>query len=217
MAVKGLAAGPEVRVEAGRLHVSPGRLALYLAARQVGIEVTLEQLREGPVGQVLRQAWGRQAKKGTPDQQVEDSRSGTVAPPGEKAPPPGPGGTAIKPGEKTPPSGPSGTVTAPGEKTPLPGGSMTVPGGEKGPDGGHRPAGTPGRTVPGGTVGQGSQVPGAEPGEGEQEIVAWPELLEKLWEKAGVEKELPGLMKKFLPTPDRDRESHREKGKSGGR
>jgi len=168
--VKGLAAAPEVREEAIRLNVSPGRLALYLAAREAGMEVTLEQLREGPVVQVLRQAWGRQVKEGK-----SGGESGTR--PDEE---PGAASGRDDRGQGRPqltPAGPGGVGSPPG-------GKLTPPG--------HA---------------------GAGPGP----AVSPSELLEKVWEKSGVEKELPGLMKKFLPPAGKDKEKPAEKGKTEGR
>ncbi|MDI6895429.1 MAG: anti-sigma factor domain-containing protein [Bacillota bacterium] len=244
--VKGLAAGPEVRDEAARLDISPGRLALYLAAREAGIEVTLDQLRKGPVAQVLRQAWDIQVKKARsqgPSAEGEGEPGGAGLEPeaagqGEretngtegKAAPEGGAGVS---GKSTPPGGdktvPGGKIR-PGASGPAPGGAApdraTLPGGE-GP-GEKQGTGTrEGQGLPGlgGKPGEGPGLglpspplfPGLELKEGEEETISPRELLEKVWEKTRVEKELPGLMKKFLAPGVHEKEQSGEQKKSGDR
>lgn len=180
--VKGLAATPEVREEARRLGISPGRLAVYLAAREAGMEVTLGQLREGPVARVLREAWEQQLRKGKPDR-----------PPGADEQPGG--GKSLRDGTGVPSQRPA---DAPGKKVPA---------------GKGRPAGGPGDSTRGAAqqpeAGAGSAAAEQPPELEAPEEKSPREMWEKLWERGGVEKELPGLMKKFLPPPGEE--------KSGGK
>jgi hypothetical protein len=53
--------------------------------------------------------------------------------------------------------------------------------------------------------------------EGEEETISPRELLEKVWEKTRVEKELPGLMKKSLAPGVHEKEESGEQKKSGDR
>jgi hypothetical protein len=69
--VKGWTADREVREEAGRFHMSAGRMALYLAARRAGAEVTLEQVRREPIARMLSLVEERPDRRepGTPQEE----------------------------------------------------------------------------------------------------------------------------------------------------
>jgi len=198
--VKGVAAGPEVREEAARLEISPGRLVLYLAAREAGIPVTLDQLRQGPVGQVMRHAWGEQVKK-----------KQTGGKEGERMTAGGEGGGRST-GQESKSDRTEGSKASPGGKT---GPGSPVPGGGGGPGAG--------KAAPGGTIVPGGLERATPPGKKgagekrEEETISSPELIEKLWEKTRVEKELPALMKKFLPPGPPEKKESGEKDRSGDR
>lgn len=202
-AVKGLAAGPEVREEAERLHISPGRLVLYLVARDAGIEVSLEELRRGPVAEIFREARGRQFQKGGPEGQAEERAVEQGREPAgqeqDKVPRQGQG---EKPGRAAPGPG-QGAGGQPGKGS---GRAGQVPAGEK-PGVAPRPGEKPGGGPPAGEA-AGVAPRGEEPPR---------DLFEKVWKEAGVEKELPNLMKKFLPPIDGEREKSSGKDKPGGR
>ena len=221
--VKGLAAGPEVRDEADRLEISPGRLVLYLAARDAGIPVTIDQLRQGPVGQVMRQAWGDQVKKARTAGQEGEGRAA-----GQEGKSARSGGSETVPGGNTGPGShpPAGRVVYGGDKAAP--GRRVVPGTPElaappGKKGAGEKEGTGSRQGP---VGSGLEaapgavsapsLPWSELKEGEEETISSSEFLEKLWEKTRVEKELPALMKKFLPPGPPKKESG-EKDRSGDR
>lgn len=239
-AVKGLAASAEVREQAERLNLSAGRLALYLVAREAGIEVALEQFRTGPVAEILYEALGRQLGKDRQGDRGPEAREGQ---PGTKPGPPGgstapgapgqgpageagkepgkPGKSPGQPGGKPPGKEPPGgkpSVGAGGGRVSPPGSGPQQPGSGQGPatGGGQGTGAGESGEVPGIQVPGLPQLPGLKLGPGEL-AVSPDELLEKLWEKAGLEKELPELMKKFLPPIDKHREKSGEKDKPGGR
>ncbi|MEW6545573.1 MAG: anti-sigma factor domain-containing protein [Bacillota bacterium] len=130
--VKGWTADRQVHEEARRHHISAGRMALYLAARRAGAEVTLEQVCREPIAQVLSLVTGRpdQREPGTTQEEREftqgegwhgkDDRSPAV--PGNKPDSPG------------------------GQKTGSHGASPS--GGKPGPGSGEEPAGAPGESTP---------------------------------------------------------------------
>jgi len=125
--VKGWTADRQVREEAGRFHMSAGRMALYLEARRAGAEVTLEQVRREPIARVLslvRERPGR-SEPGTPQEQrdstqVDEGRHGK----GDRSAA-GPGGKPRSPAEHR-----AGSERAPGppEGKPVPGSGKEPPG-----------------------------------------------------------------------------------------
>lgn len=200
--VKGLAAGPEVREEAARLEISPGRLVLYLAAREAGIPVTIDQLRHGPVGQVMREAWGEQVKKkqtgGQEGERMTAGGEGEGRATGQE-------GKSRTVGGKASPGGKAGAGS------PAPRGRVESGAGGLASGGGTVPGAPERASSPG------EKLSRPESKEGEEEAVSAPEFLEKLLEKTRVEKELPALMKKFLPPGPPEKKESGEKDRSGNR
>ncbi|MEW5935962.1 MAG: anti-sigma factor domain-containing protein, partial [Bacillota bacterium] len=99
--VKGWTADRQVHEEARRLHISAGRMALYLAARRAGAEVTLEQVRREPIGRVLSLVTERPGRRepGTPQEERESAQGEGRHGKGD-GPPPVPGSKPHSPAEQ---------------------------------------------------------------------------------------------------------------------
>ncbi|HHY95469.1 MAG TPA: hypothetical protein GX513_10750 [Firmicutes bacterium] len=227
--VKGLATDPELRQEAQRLHVSTGRLALYLAVREAGIDIKLDELQHSPLGSVLKRAFTSPAS-GTPGDKAPGPAEGQTpsagtAPGASPGREPGqkPAGRPASTG-KPEPAGKPGTVR-PGGQTPtgqtptgqMPGGGtaagQTPPGGEKQHGNGKNQE--PGKGEGPGPVLPSLPVPGdlqlpfpsrEKDHKGQGRPPDMRELLQ-LIDKPGLEKELPDLVKKFLVPGREDREN----------
>lgn len=229
--VHGLTADASLRDEARRLNMSAGRLAVYLMARDAGVEIPLDKLRQGPLVQVFREAWEdldtRAGQQRTQPGISGQPASVSVSPaqPGSGARKEIPPGSVKKgsvpaqtPGLGTPPK----SVAPAGEKDgPVP----TTPGKAEGQPAGERqqrqsrssegrePNGPPpgereGKAHPGVTT------PGTSPEPAEQETPddltgKWREKWRELIGRPDVDEELRGLLEKF-----RERDS--EKGGLGG-
>lgn len=213
--VKGLATDPELRQEAQRLHVSTGRLALYLAVREAGIDIKLDELQHSPLGSVLKKAFTSPAS-GTPGDKAPGPAEGQTpsagtAPGASPGREPGqkPAGKPASTG-KPEPAGKPGTVR-PGGQTPT---GQTPPGGEtqhgngKNQEPGNEEG--PGLVLPSLPVPGDLQLPFPSREKDHKGQGRPPDMREllQLIDKPELEKELPDLVKKFLVPGREDRKEN---------